>query len=55
VASGRFREDLYYRLNVARIAIPPLRDRPEDIAPLAEQILRRVERRHGWGSLALSP
>jgi two-component system, NtrC family, response regulator AtoC len=55
VAAGRFREDLYYRLNVARIVIPPLRDRPEDIPPLAEHILQRVERRHGWGELSLSP
>jgi two-component system response regulator AtoC len=55
VAAGRFREDLYYRLNVARIVIPPLRDRPEDIAPLAEYILRRLERKHGWGILSLSP
>ena len=54
VAGGRFREDLYYRLNVARIVIPPLRDRPEDIEPLAECILRRVERRQGWGELSLS-
>jgi two-component system, NtrC family, response regulator AtoC len=53
-AAGRFREDLFYRLNVARIVIPPLRDRPEDIPPLAESILRRVERRHGWGELSLS-
>jgi two-component system response regulator AtoC len=55
VAAGRFREDLYYRLNVARIVIPPLRDRPEDILPLAQHILRRVEQRHGWGELSLSP
>jgi DNA-binding NtrC family response regulator len=55
LAVGRFREDLYYRLNVARIVIPPLRDRPEDILPLAEYILRRLERKHGWGVLSLSP
>jgi two-component system response regulator AtoC len=55
VAAGRFREDLFYRLNVARIVIPPLRERPEDIPLLAEHILRRVERRHGWGPLTLSP
>ena len=54
VAAGRFREDLFYRLNVARIIIPPLRDRPDDIPPLVESILRRVERRHGWGELSLS-
>ena len=55
VAAGRFREDLYYRLNVARIVIPPLRDDPEDIPALADYILRRVERQHGWGELSLSP
>jgi two-component system response regulator AtoC len=55
VTAGRFREDLFYRLNVARIVIPPLRDRPEDIPLLAEHILKRVERRHGWGELSLSP
>ncbi len=55
VAAGRFREDLFYRLNVARIVILPLRDRPEDIPPLAEYILRRLEQRHGWRELSLSP
>ena len=37
--SGQFREDLYYRLNVIHVALPPLRARPEDIVPLAEHFL----------------
>ncbi len=40
VKSGRFRQDLYYRLNVFTIDIPPLRKRPEDIIPLAEHFLK---------------
>lgn len=47
VAAGRFRRDLFYRLNVYPIRIPPLRERPEDIAPLAEHMLRRFEALHG--------
>jgi NtrC-family two-component system response regulator AlgB len=39
VRDGQFREELYYRLNVIQIEIPPLRDRPEDIPPLAERLL----------------
>lgn len=39
IREGRFREDLYYRLNVIEIAVPPLADRPEDIIPLAEHFL----------------
>ncbi len=41
VASGEFREDLYFRLNVFEIEIPPLRDRPEDIAPLIDSMVSR--------------
>ncbi len=40
VASGEFREDLYYRLNVIELAIPPLADRPDDILPLARHFLK---------------
>ncbi|MDJ0522366.1 MAG: sigma-54 dependent transcriptional regulator [Planctomycetota bacterium] len=42
VEEGTFREDLFYRLNVVPIVIPPLRDRPEDIPALAEHFLERV-------------
>ena len=39
VKAGRFREDLFYRLNVVELRIPPLRDRPQDILPMAERFL----------------
>jgi DNA-binding NtrC family response regulator len=43
-----FREDLFYRLNVFQIEIPPLRDRKDDIAPLAEAIVRDLNRKHDY-------
>ena len=45
VKKGTFREDLYYRVNVVRIELPPLRDRPEDIPPLAEHFCEKFARR----------
>jgi len=45
LADGSFREDLYYRLNVIHIDLPPLRSRPEDIVPLAEHVLVQLSAR----------
>jgi DNA-binding NtrC family response regulator len=47
VAGGRFRADLYYRLNVVRLRMPPLRERPEDLPILAQEILRPLSKELG--------
>ena len=47
VKEKSFREDLFYRINVVQIQLPPLRDRPEDVLPLAEYFLKRAEKERG--------
>jgi two-component system response regulator AtoC len=55
VAAGRFREDLFFRLNVLSIAIPPLRERREDIAPLARHFVGRLGPVHGHVAMIDEP
>jgi two-component system, NtrC family, response regulator len=55
VREGRFRKDLYFRLNVLRINLPPLRERQGDIAVVARYLLRRVAEEHGCNMPALMP
>jgi len=54
VAAGKFREDLYYRINVIEIHVPALREHAEDVPELAESILRRLSRQIGEEPLPLT-
>jgi NtrC-family two-component system response regulator AlgB len=55
VRAGRFREDLFFRLNVITLSLPPLRERREDLMPLARHYLLFFERRQGRQQLRFSP
>jgi DNA-binding NtrC family response regulator len=54
VSAGHFREDLFYRLHVAHLALPALRDRPGDILPLARYFIREYHQRLGYGPVRLN-
>jgi NtrC-family two-component system response regulator AlgB len=55
VAEGRFREDLFYRLNVIEVVLPPLRQRPGDVPPLADHLLRFFARQTGKSVTRFTP
>jgi Nif-specific regulatory protein len=55
IAEGKFREDLYYRLNVFPITLPPLRDRPGDIAPLVEHFIQKFAQSSGKAVRGVDP
>ena len=54
VREGRFREDLYYRINTVHVALPPLRERKEDIVPLAEMFMERYAKKYHRPLVSLS-
>jgi DNA-binding NtrC family response regulator len=55
IRAGNFREDLYYRLNVIHITIPPLKERRDDVEPLLHHFLRQFAAQHGVPAPACSP
>jgi two-component system, NtrC family, response regulator AtoC len=55
IAAGRFRQDLYYRINVMNVELPPLRSRAEDIAQLSDYFLERHRKRHNLPAGMISP
>jgi DNA-binding NtrC family response regulator len=55
VAAGKFRQDLFLALNLLPIAVPPLRERREDVPALADHFRKRFARKHGLEVLAISP
>jgi len=55
VQTGRFREDLFYRLNVLNIRVPPLRERKDDLSQLIEHFLKHYSAKHGRDVQRLSP
>jgi transcriptional regulator with PAS, ATPase and Fis domain len=54
VSAGSFREDLFYRLNVLRVTIPPLRERPGDVRVLTQRILKDLSTQHGLAAARVS-
>ena len=55
VDEGRFREDLYYRINTMHIGIPPLRERPDDIIPLAHRFLAQYAEKYRRAAASIAP
>ncbi|HSJ62324.1 MAG TPA: sigma-54 dependent transcriptional regulator [Gemmatimonadaceae bacterium] len=55
IAEGRFRQDLYYRLNVVPVSVPPLRDRKEDIPALVQHFVNLLTQREGMAPRAVAP
>jgi two-component system response regulator AtoC len=53
--AGRFREDLYYRLNVVPIRVPPLRERPDDVEPLLQAFVRKYVEQYGMTPVEIEP